>query len=225
MQNINKIFLIYFFYLIIKNKMLNINNHLQIIRTQLSNLEIQFDNINMQIINMKLIPNISFQIQNLGIQMLNMGIQMINIGIDIPDFGMQMSNLYHQIQNIDMQIQNIATKICMKNNMQVNMNMQMMNNKINDINIMDDNDSWNLIFERKATMEKINIIISPEKTIQDAINLYKIKSGNNKEGLKFIFNSRQLYPNRKICESGLVEKANILVIDTDNIIGGKKNLY
>ena len=204
--------------------MLNINNKLQIIRTQLNNLEIQFDNINMQI-NMNLMPNISFQIQNLGIQMLNMGIQMINIGIDIPDFGMKMSNLYHQIQSIDMQIQNIATKICMKTNMQLNMNMQMMNNKINDINSMDDNDSikWNLMFERQKTAEIINVIISPEKTIQDAINLYKIKSGDNKEGLKFIYNGRQLYPNLKICESELGKLSKILVIDADKIIGGKKN--
>ena len=157
--------------------------------------------------------------------MLNMGIQIINIGIDMLNFGMQMPNLYFQIQNIDMQIQNLGLKINMKNNMMpnmnINMNMQSPNIGFQNQNMMMNNinDRWNLRFEDK-TGEIINIIISPTKTLEEAINLYKIKSNNKSHSLKFIFNGKKLFPDLKISQSGLSDNSKIIVLDVQPVLGG-----
>ena len=170
--------------------------------------------------------------------MLNMGIKMINIGVDMPDLGMQMPNLYFQIQNIDMQIQNLGAKINMKNNMMPNMNMMninmqipnigfqnqnmMMNNdRFGNMNIMMNNQNVELNIKFEERNGKVtNICILPEKTIKEAIDLYKIKSGNNLQNLIFIFNGCKLNPELKIIRSGLINGSTIDVIDPENIMGG-----
>ena len=146
-----------------------------------------------------------------------------------------MPNLYFQIQNIDMQIQNLGAKINMKNNMMPNMNMYMQipNIGFQNQNMMMNNDicgnmnaamndqigGCNLGF-REKNGKIINIYISPEKTIKDAIDLYKIKSGNNSEELMFIFNGKPLNPDRKISQSGLLNDSRIIVMNTKELYGG-----
>ena len=63
-------------------------------------------------------------------------------------------------------------------------------------------------------------IHSPEKTIEEAINLYKIESDNNSENLKFIFNGKPLFPDLKIYYSGLENGSMIIVINTKEVYGG-----
>ena len=74
---------------------------------------------------------------------------------------------------------------------------------------LDDNKEWNLIFENLDDRKKYNIRISEQKTIKEAINLYKIKSG--RWGKKFIFNNKELLPEMKICQSELNNFSRILV--------------
>ena len=202
--------------------MLDTSNQLLKIKTQLNSLEINLKNITNPKLNMLGMPNISSEIQNIGIQILSMGIQIITKGIEMPDFGNQMPNTYNQIINIDMQLQNIGNKIIMKNNnmmpcMDMIMpnfgifaqNMMMNNNNIvNDMNQMYPG-IWNLIFEDRCSFRKIVVHISPEKTVQEAINLYKIKSGNDSSNCKFIYNGRQLKKKKKIQSSGLQDNSVI----------------
>ena len=212
--------------------MADISNQIKNIKSQLKILDMQLDNISMQILNMMGMPNISSQIQNIGIQMLNLGTLMINIGIDMPDYGMQIPNLYFQIQNIDMQIQNIGNKINMKNNMNGNMNMMNQNMEFQNMMLnvpmigklsgnMKNNDynEWNLIFYNSDNNIHTSIQISPEKTVREAINLYRIKSFNSSEQLNFIFNNLKLVDNLKIKESDLRNGSKILVYEMGNIVG------
>ena len=124
-----------------------------------------------------------------------------------------------------MQLHNLINKISMKNNMMLNMNMPLLNvgfqnqmmvndNILNNMNLMENlGEKWNLIFDRKIYATKIAIVISPEKTIKEAINLFKTKSCLDIKNFKFIFNGKGLAPNMKINESGLRDWANILVVE------------
>ena len=173
--------------------------------------------------------NLSPQLQNLGIQMLNLGIQIINVSFDFPDLGFSLSNLRQQINNIGNEIQKIGMNIDMKNGMQMNMNMNMQPNNINFMpmnpmmEMMNNNFNQNmgvnninsnvksLIFEEDETKKRTIINISFEKTIEEAINLYRLKSGD-KEKKRFIFNNQILNPKLKIIDAGLNEISRILVV-------------
>ena len=83
-----------------------------------------------------------------------------------------------------------------------------------------DNDGWNLIFEEKKEKKKTTIIISPDKKVSEAINLYKIKSGTMDDTTaKFIFNGKQLFYELKISQSGLQNNSTISVVSIKSVIG------
>ena len=106
----------------------------------------------------------------------------------------------------------------MMNNPQM---MAMMNNPGGGGNIsIDDSQGWNLVFEKKSGGPTINLTISPEKTVTEAINAYKIKSMQDGE-MKFIFNGKELPYSLKICQSGLNNGSKILVISTKDVEGAK----
>ena len=96
------------------------------------------------------------------------------------------------------------------------MNMPGMNNNT-PVNI-DDAGGWNLIFENQNDRQSFNIRISEQKLVKEAISYYYLKS-NKTEKCKFIFNNKELYPEMKICQSGLNNLSRILVISTQNVIG------
>ena len=84
-----------------------------------------------------------------------------------------------------------------------------------------DNDGWNLIFEEKQGNKRTIIRISPDKTVQEAINLYKIKTNKkNNDIIKFIYNGKQLFPSLPISQSGLSNNNVITVITLKEFIGG-----
>ena len=83
---------------------------------------------------------------------------------------------------------------------------------------MDDASGWNLVFENQNDKQKYTVTISEQKTIKEAISIYRIKSNNN-DPCKFIVNSKQLFPEMRICESGLQNNSRILVISTRNLKG------
>jgi len=214
----------------------SVNTQMNNISFQLKNLDMQFDSIKMQMQNM-VMQNLSPQLQNLGIQMLNLGIQIINVSFDFPDLGFSLPNLRQQINNIGNEIQKIGMNIDMKNGMQINMNMNMQPNNINFMpmnpmmEIMNNNykqnmegnnnhlDKISLFFERDDTKEKTSIGISMKKTVEEAINLYRIKSGDKEEKRLFFYNGQRLNPNKTIFESGLIDGSNILVVKCKSIIG------
>ena len=116
------------------------------------------------------------------------------------------------MNNMNMQIPNIGFQ---------NQNMMMNNNILKMMNIMMNNQSveLNLIFEER-NQKQTSISILPEKTIKEAIDLYKIKSGNNSQNFIYIHNGQKLNPGLKINQSDLVNGSYIYVIDTEEMMGG-----
>ena len=144
--------------------------------------------------------------------------------------GMDMNNMNMMgMGGMDMNNMNMMNQINMMNQMnQMNLMNQMNQLKqMNQMNMMnqnsvnlDDNKGWNLIFENQNDKQTYNIRISENKTVQEAINMYKIKSG--REGkMKFIFNNKELFAEMKICQSGLSNLSRILVISLQNLKGAK----
>ena len=171
--------------------------------------------------------NIGTQILNTGIQMINMGIQMLNVAKDLPINSFEIPNLSQQIQNMGIQIQNIGMNF---NNNQMNMNipnpnmmqmmqMQMMMNMMNN-NMEYDPNQWTLIFEERNDF-KTYIRISPDKTIREAINLYKIRTNRTEDEneIKFVFEGKLLNYNLTIAQSNLKNNSKIVVLSINDIIG------
>ena len=77
----------------------------------------------------------------------------------------------------------------------------------------------NLIFENNRG--RINIAISEQKLVEDAISIYRMKTGN-KEKCKFILIGKDLFTGMKICHSGLCNNSYILVLSLSNVIGAIK---
>ena len=83
-----------------------------------------------------------------------------------------------------------------------------------------DEGGWNLIFEEKNGSKRINITISPDKTVQAAINMYKIKTNQvGNDQMKFIFNGKQLATSLSLAASGLQNNSVITVVSLRNVEG------
>ena len=83
-----------------------------------------------------------------------------------------------------------------------------------------DAQGWNLLFENQNDSQSYIIRISEQKTFQKAIDKYRALSMNI-ERCQFIYNSKQIFPEMKICETGLLNNCKITVISTGNLRGGK----
>ena len=75
---------------------------------------------------------------------------------------------------------------------------------------------WILFFEDQSQNSIESIKISEQKLVKEAIALYMQKTGKNGH-YQFIFNLQELYPELKICQSGLHDLSKILVIESKNI--------
>ena len=83
-----------------------------------------------------------------------------------------------------------------------------------------DSSGWNLIFEEKSGNSRINIRINSDKTVQEAINLYKIKANiENNNNIKFIFNGKTLATQLSLSQAGLQDNSIITVIGLKNVEG------
>ena len=91
----------------------------------------------------------------------------------------------------------------------------------NDLKNEEDND-WNLIFEHEDDKKYIMINISSQKLVLDAIKEYYQISGMSDKYI-FIFDNKKLDYNMKICESGLINQANIFVISEESYENLNKN--
>ena len=83
----------------------------------------------------------------------------------------------------------------------------------------DPNEYWNLIFEDQTTKRTTVISINPNKKCSEAINMYRIKSGD-KEKVKFLFNNKEINPELRIFETKLSSNSRIFVIHLLTLIGG-----
>ena len=204
--------------------------------------------------NGTLLKNIGMQLQNFSLQIQNMGTQ---ISIINPNFGIQMKNIASQISSLSMQIFNIGMQMPNINQMQNNnnffqfpnffnqmQNLEMINhfqqteniynmNNLNNLNELDKGPKYNICFHNKNNNQKINIIISTKKTIEDLFNLFKLKIGENQEFIDnhyFLFNGKIIAANDKmnIIEYGLSDRCTIVYCKKQNILGGpyfKINIY
>ena len=136
------------------------------------------------------------------------------------------NNIMNNMMNINNNMQNMF--MGMNNNMMgmANMNMLMTNNEImNNMNMgmkneyLKDPDEWILMFENQNDRLTINVRISKQKLVKEAISMYYLKS-NRTDKCKFIFKGVALSPEMKICESGLTNMSRILVVSTQNLRGG-----
>ena len=188
--------------------------------------------MNMGMMNNMMMGNMgNSQMMNMGnmgggntmMMMNNMGNpMMMNMNMGNPMM-MNMGNMGNT-----MMMNNMGNPMMMNMNManpMMNMNMNMPNQMMNmpgmnnntPVNI-DDAGGWNLIFENQNDRQSFNIRISEQKLVKEAISLYYLKS-NKTDKCKFIFNNKELFPEMKICQSGLTNMAKILVISIQNLKG------
>ena len=125
-----------------------------------------------------------------------------------------MGNMMNNFQNINMGMNNLMNIP----NIQMPMNAMMNNMNIQNNFSIDDLTGWHLLFEENDKIT-IDIIISEQKLIKEAISKYMLKAGRT-DKLKFIFDGHELNPETKICVSGLQNLSRILVISTENILRG-----
>ena len=190
--------------------------------------------MNMGMMNNMMMGNMgNSQMMNMGnmgggntmMMMNNMGNpMMMNMNMGNPMM-MNMGNMgntmmMNNMGNPMMMNMNMANPM-MNMNMNMNMPNQMMNmpgmNNNTPVNI-DDAGGWNLIFENQNDRQSFNIRISEQKLVKEAISLYYLKA-NKTDKCKFIFNNKELFPEMKICQSGLTNMAKILVISIQNLKG------
>ena len=141
---------------------------------------------------------------------------------------MDMSGMMNMNQNMMMNpamMQNMGMMGGMEPSMMMNMmNMGavgmpgMMNMSLNTGDDIADAQGWNLIFENQNDRQSYTIKISEQKLVKEAIDKYR-KRSKNIDKCKFIYNSKELYSEMRICESGLNNGSKILVISIQNLKG------
>ncbi len=142
---------------------------------------------------------------------------------------MNMNPMMMQMNMNPMMMQMNMNPMMMQMNMnqmmmnQMNMNPFMMNQMMtmlhNNNNPNNNETLWNLVFEKKNGEQAVNLNISPNETVQAAINQYKIRTNQTNEDIKFIFNGKQLDYSLKISQSGLNNGSKITVIGTRDVEG------
>ena len=194
--------------------------------------------MNMNGMNPNMMMNMGMMDQNMMMgnmgNMPNMGMpNMMNNNMGMPNMmnnNMGMPNMMNNNMGMNdmagMMGGNMGMPNMMNNmgmpNMMNNMGMpNMMNNvgtpEAQKVSI-EDATGWNLIFENQNDRQQITVTISEQKLVKEAISAYLLKA-NRTDKCKFIFNNKELFPEMKICQSGLSNMAKILVISIQNLKG------
>ena len=132
-----------------------------------------------------------------------------------------MNNMMNNMQNMAMEMNNMIGMQGLNMPMVMNPMQGMMNNMnfgMQNINI-DDENGWHLIFEDQDLGKTTTITISEKKLFKEAISMYRLKSGKT-DKCKFIFNNHEIFPELKICETGLKDMSRITVLSITNLRGG-----
>ena len=75
--------------------------------------------------------------------------------------------------------------------------------------------------KKKNGTQVVNLRVSPNETVQHAINMYKLKTNTTEKDdeIKFIFNGKQLNYSLTLAASGLTNASKITVISTKDVEG------
>ena len=169
----------------------------------------------------------------MDMNMMNMNIGGANMmNMNMPGMNTMMMNNMNNMPGVNTMMMNMnmpgVNPMMMNMNMNMNMpgmmnmNMPGMQGTNSNTNVdIEDNKGWNLIFENQNDRQSFNIRISEQKLVKEAISLYYLKS-NKTEKCKFIFNNKELFPEMKICQSGLNNMSKILVISIQNLKGANE---
>ena len=150
---------------------------------------------------------------NMNMNNMNMGMNGMNMGMN--GMNPMMMNNMNGMNPMMMNNMNMMNMMNM-NGMNMGMNMMNMNQNMN----MGDAQGWNIIFEEKSGNARVNITLSSDKKVIEAINLYKLKANrSNEENIKFIFNGKTLATELSLSQAGLTDNAVITVIGTQNVKG------
>ena len=80
-----------------------------------------------------------------------------------------------------------------------------------------------LIFQNHNNIgSDITIKIDEQKLVKEAISKFLLRldiPNSTQRRFKFVFGGRELFPEMKICQSGLTNGSKILVIDSSGLIG------
>ena len=175
--------------------------------------------MNMNMGNMGNMPNMQ-NMPNMGMNMMgdmggNMGMPgMMNNMNNMPGMTGMMNNMQMPGMTGMMNNMQMPGMTGMMNNMQ----MPGMTGTTGTNISIEDAQGWNLIFENQNDRQTVNVRISEQKLVKEAISAYMLKS-NRTDKCKFIFNNKELFPEMKICQSGLSNMAKILVISIQNLKG------
>ena len=189
----------------IKNDMQNINNMNNMIIMNNMNFMNNMQNMN-NINNMNTMNNINYMNT-----MNNMNNMNINNNMNYMKIMNNQNNFF--AQNITNQIQNL--NFCCNNNgnMEIKQNQREEEKKITFINICfrvsspEGNSIWIQIF--------------PEEKVSKLIEKYRKKSCDFSQKRKFIFDAKNLNVNMTCAEAGLLEGANIFVVNIARVSGGE----
>ena len=185
--------------------------------------------MNMNGMNPNMMMNMGMMDQNM--MMGNMG-NMPNMGMpNMMNNNMGMPNMMNNNMGMPNMMNNNMGMNDMAGMMGGNMGMPNMMNNMGMPNMMnnvgtpeaqkvsiEDATGWNLIFENQNDRQQITVTISEQKLVKEAISAYLLKA-NRTDKCKFIFNNKELFPEMKICQSGLSNMAKILVISIQNLKG------
>ena len=189
--------------MMMNNMMMNNNGN------QMNMNMMNMGNGNMMNMNMMNMNNMGGGVNMMNMNMPGMNTMMMNNMNNMPGMNTMMMNM------------NMPGANPMMMNMNMNMpgaNPTMPGTNTNTVVNIEDANGWNLIFENQNDRQTFNIRISEQKYVKEAISLYYLKS-NKSEKCKFIFNNKELFPEMKICQSGLTNMAKILVISIQNLKG------
>ena len=156
----------------------------------------------------------------MNMNMMNMGGGVNMMNMNMPGMNTMMMNNMPGMNTMMMNM-NIPGANPMMMNVNMNMpgaNPTMPGTNTNTVVNIEDANGWNLIFENQNDRQTFNIRISEQKYVKEAISLYYLKS-NKTDKCKFIFNNKELFPEMKICQSGLTNMSKILVISIQNLKG------
>ena len=149
----------------------NLNNEIFVLKNEINNLKILLMNMNNKKMG-KIDMNMMNQMGGMGGMDKYMMNQMGGMG------GMDM-NMMNQMRGMGGMDMNMMNQMGGMGGIGINMM-----NQIGGMNL-DDSIGWNLVFENQNDKQAYNIRISENKTVLEAINLYKIKSGRRGK-MKFI---------------------------------------
>ena len=164
--------------------------------------------------------NMNMNNMNMGMNGMNMGMNgmnpmMMNNMNGMNGMNPMMMNNMNGMNPMMMNNMNMMNMMNM-NGMNMGMNMMNMNQNMN----MGDAQGWNIIFEEKSGNARVNITLSSDKKVIEAINLYKLKANrSNEENIKFIFNGKTLATELSLSQAGLNDNSIITVIGTQNVKG------